>query len=502
MFNWLKRKLGIVELASRVNFLEKERAGLEGKVIQAEKSLEVIRASVSNAELAEEAREFLSQLNVQLSNGTANEALKALEASELVRHYRLARFVPPMGEAYPASIISFKEFQEHPEKYFHKLTKGVFGFPLGLNFSGVNSLLQNNFGTGNIQDYLSRDMAYSFSVDISRMLGTESRRVGNLLAQTIKIADLVRYHDGRDYVSVDPLDFLANYDNLSRLIMERPDLRPNEKKKWALETGLVKFSYLTALEVIGTSRIKDPAELLSIIENGATKPSPLYSDGTIEEELAQAYQLKEKIRASLLVDLKGTSSDEVYKLLPIRSKERFRELASLRTAEILSIDKERKGLTEKLGKEISDYSIGESIILACYFARNVIQQYESLDEGVKRVLSGETSDKISGKCTDYTGLALHYLREYLVPLHPEKFKNWSFGFDSDRIGDYKHCYMKVVHVLPEGTDVYFLDPTLLASKGFSALKTPEEVLKAVDTSKLPLLIQREAEDLLGKPIKK
>ena len=141
-------------------------------------------------------------------------------------------------------------------------------------------------------------------------------------------------------------------------------------------------------------------------------------------------------------------------------------------------------------------------MLACYFARNIIERYETLDDTIRNIFTGVTKEGTSGKCTDYTGLALHYLREYLIPLNPEKFENWEFGFESDTIDSYKHCYIKAMHINPDLTvDVYFLDPTKLSSKGLSSLKTPKDVVKTMDARTNPLQIKRLAEDLLHKEIK-
>jgi hypothetical protein len=145
-----------------------------------------------------------------------------------------------------------------------------------------------------------------------------------------------------------------------------------------------------------------------------------------------------------------------------------------------------------------DYSVGEYLVLACYFARNIIHSYENLDGGVQNAFDGDSSTQMTGKCTDYTALALHYLREFLVPLNSEKFEGWQFGVELKNIGSYRHSYIKAYRIGQQNVDIFYVDPTKLADEGIFALRTPEEVTDFISTENHPLLIDRDAEDLLRK----
>lgn len=498
----IKELLGIRELKERITHLETQKSGLESRVIHAEKTRALIKHSVDQAELDAGTRQYLQEIDIPVTQDSADAALAVMEAAQVVERYGFERFVPPGENTYPTQVISLKELQEHPELYFHKLSKGFMGFPVGLNFDGVNKILYSLFGNCEISTSTSYSNNGTFDFILTRVLGRggEARAEANeLLIQATALSDLERSGKRKvwdsGYVQIDSLDFLANYDGLVNFILERPGLRPDAKRSGVQAMQIAKVVFLTALEIAATTRIKNASELL-----GYQPDEIVYSEETsLSTQLNIGASLKQRIKDSLLFEPKGTSYEEIQKLLPIRSKERFRSLASERTSEILSRDQERKGLTHEIGKPLAEYSIGESMVLACYFARNIITKYQTLEDSVKAVLSGESCDEISGKCTDYTGLALHYLREYLVPLHPEKFENWTFGFDKDVIGDYRHCYMKAIHMNPDQTlDVYFVDPTTLANKGIDALKTPEKVVEAMDASKNPVMIQRDAEDLLYK----
>ncbi len=498
-WNWLKKWLGIPELENRLALIETDKRSLEEKVISQEKAHELIARAVSQEELQERTVEYLQTLEIPLPSSLTLDITAAVEAAQLVGKYGFKRFVPPTKKEYPSAVISFKEFQEHPERYFHKLSKGCLGFPVGLNFEGVNKIL-GQFGSIGIESETTFSNNGTFDFVLASLCGNSpsSRQANSVLIQAAELADLRRARTEK-WVHIDTLDFLANYNGLEQFVLDRPELDQSQKERAVKALRLSRFTYLTALEIIANTHISDPTHLMECSGNEQKESNELVSyTGTESPE-----KLRQVLRSSLLTEPNGTSYREIQRLLPIRSRERFRQLASERTTDILSRDKEFKGLTNQINKHIKDYSVGESVVLACYFARNIISNYATLDDAVKRVLSGADSQTgISGKCTDYTGLALHYLREYLVPLHPEKFENWVFGYDADNIGKYNHCYLKIIHLNSnEKIEVYFVDPTLLASKGIKALKTPEAILKVMDTSKFPLEIQRDAEDLMLKPIK-
>ncbi len=508
MKEFLRRLLGIDELQERVRRLESEKTDLELRAIAGEETRAMILDRARAATLPATLEAFLSRTPLQ--EVLASPAVQELvDAQAVVQRYGFQRYIPPIEEAYPSPVISLRELQEHPERYFHKLQKGFMGFPVGLNFMEINKFLSqqyNNIRIHNSSDYSNNGNLTFFLEMVLKITGADSepecaakQKAAMQLVQAAEISDITRIRDN-SFIVIDTLDFLANYDRLTQYVAELPEVQAEGKQKAIRAFQTVRFVYLTALEIAGMTTIKPTADLLQC----SGEPAEPIKESLEEKTLALAEnkrgeELRASIRESLLSEPIGTSYHEIQKLLPIRSKERFRRLAGERTAEILSRDRTYSGLTEKMGKDIRDYSVGESVVLACYFARNIIDHYADLDDGVKAVLSGQRDERISGKCTDYTGLALHYLREYLVPLHPEKFNQWTFGYDTEKIGGYDHCYMKAIHRRPdEFIDVYFIDPTLLASRGLQGMKTPEEVVKIMDTANHPLQIVRDAEDLMYK----
>lgn len=520
MFNWLRKKLGITDLEDRLNRSEKEKIVLENRIITTENENQLIISEINQDNLSATANTYLERFDLTNIGNTSTQTSNTITAIELVNKYQLTRFVG--DEIYaPSTVITIKDLQEHPEIYLNKINKGIFNFPIGLNFDGINQYLSKKFNgvsiltestyshRGTLGLYLKSLFLNSNSTEenqdneTNELILSKKHATSDLLKKTLEISNLDRSGTTMrslyaDLINIDLADFLANSSKLEELILGHEDLLEETKEHTIKALEMAKLAIVTGLEVIGTSRIRDTKDLLTYQNTGdsySTDIRVIPNENLVE-------QVKYSFKETMFQDLKGTTFSEIERLVPIGSKERFRELASLRTKEILAKDKKYQRLTDNINKPINEYSVGESVFLACYFARNIIDEYKTLDDNIKSIFSGKSQDKISGKCTDYTGLALHYLREYLVPLQPETFKGWIFGFDSDHIGDYKHCYLKAIHVNQEfETDVYFADSTQMANSGLDKFTTPQAVAKAIDASNLPIQIKRNAEDLISQPIK-
>lgn len=495
--DWLRRFLGITESDARIAQLEEEKRTLEDRVIESGRAKDLLARVTQESTFEQGVQVYLNEIGVRHEGDISRKVVVAAKAVQVVEEYGFKRHIQPTDVSIPSPVISFRDLQEHPERYLSRLSKGFMRFPVGLNLDSVNKLLGSHFG--NIEIKTSSLYSSNGTLDFTQesLFGymTDNKGVGDILQQALTHAQLNR-NNCPTWTRLDPVDFLSNYDALEAFVNDQEKL-DNEQKTRALSAlRFAKEVYISAIELVGTARIRDTSELLE---------TTLGDDLLVETEVPQIPTLeegfREKIKKQLLVEPLGTSYEAVQGLLEIASKEKFRELASLRTSEILARDSRYKRLTHTIGKPLKEYSVGESVMLACYFARNIIETYSTLEDAVKSIIGGRDTTKISGKCTDYTGLALHYLREYLIPLHPEKFEDWKFGFDSDVIGNYAHCYMQVLHINPDQTvDVYFLDPTKLANKGLNSLKNTKVLAKAVDTANLPIEIKRYAEDLLNKKI--
>ncbi len=409
-------------------------------------------------------------------------AAKKSEAAQIAQRYSFAPWQPPAAGYYPSEIISMDEFRAHPERYAHRLAKGMLGFPLGLSFKEINSgLFEAGYhGSG----------VHKIGVEISlknilHFCSSDVKDVSNLLVNALYDAGLCREDSSSFFNTTSPLDFLANAGRIARFVNDRPELSENQKKHVRDYLLIAQSVYLAALELVGTARIGDPLEL------AAAKGTPV----------PPATTLADKLKDVLLAEPEHTGEEAVNNLFPLQSKKSFRGLALERTADILFKGKRPVQLERAIEQELKKYSTGRLLCLAAYFSRFAIQQYENHDQAVERVLAGGTMQKMSGQCFHYTALAAHYLLQVLMPMLPDAFHGFRIGYEEDHIGQqYRHVYLKALRVNPDrSVDAYFLDPTFLARQGIKALATPESIAKYAGTTNHPVQITRTAEDLLQRP---
>jgi hypothetical protein len=450
--------------------------------IELEKEKELIR-KVSQRDSSGEVKDYLDDLVVD-SSIYNRRAIAMADASEAVERYGFKKFDPNIEEGIPASVITIDEYRKNPGKYIHKLKQGPLSFPLNLNF--------NNLRTNNFSNFDLNHSNIEFH-PTSTFLGYTKGDSEDVIRGAMELSRLNGNSSRTGYIKLDTMDYLANVDGLMGYVSENKELSSSKKEASMKMLQYGKAVYVTAFELIGTSMICDTSDLLRYDSKTHSETSPV----------KQESNLKSAIRASLLDNMSGMTRVDADNYLTIRNINTFRKLANERTLEILANDKKHGGLTDTIHKPLEDYSIGESLVLSCYFARNIIKNYEKPEDVAKRLLFGKDSEEITGKCSDYAGLAVQYLNEYLVPLNSKKFEGWKFGFETEHIGNsWDHVYMKAIHENNDGTfDIYYADPTQLADIGIDALKTPKDIAKYTDSMSRPLEIKRDAEDLLYNSLK-
>ena len=487
----LKRMLGVDDLENKVEFLQNRVSEQDGQIIDAAKQRELIRKSTSDRELSDAVIDFLNESDIEITSENRENALVAMDAAEAVERYGFRKFNPAHdGNAIRSSVISLREFAENPEKYIHKSAKGAFSFPLSLNYKNLESLFEN-YGNIGISSWGIEDFAFCSLPGSIEGHYSDSREVSKTLYNSLTLARANREFSDRA-LRMDPLDFLQNYEGLTEFIKDAP--LEDKKKREILEAmALSKATYIAGFDITYGTRIMSTEDLVSYEEPEESEYVQLKSGGRTDAE-----RIYDDIKEKLLSGMRGMRDYDMNELLPIRSVEEFRRLASERTTEIVARDGANEGLTASFNKELSEYTPAEAVLMSCYFARNIIKSYKKEKDSINDLLNGIMPSGVEGKCTDYTGLALHYLREFIVPLNPERFKHWEFGYEVDRIGnDYNHCYMKAIHENPDGShDVFFIDPTSLSSLDIDNLKTPENIAEYASTENHPVKIIRDAEDLL------
>ncbi len=429
---------------------------------------------------------YFSQFERSLIKGNEAVAAKAKRKEffgKLARKYGFCR-CNPTTQHHPTAVISMDQFTRNIKKYLPRIRDGVFGFPVGLDFMEINNALNrmNNRTKGYIFEH-----SFSFGRELYH-----NDKAFTRLKYALIHSGVSRNREDAYSIYMHPFNFLSSHDAFLRFTMDQKDLPEKQKEEAVKFLQLSHFVYLTALEVAGTTRIRDPMDL--------------FKQGTRSRQLqrkpSRQEAFKDYIKDSLLANPKEMSFEELQKLIPISNVHEFRNLAAERTAEIFKLDAKNNGLTSRMGDKLSKYSVGQSLLMACYFARNIIERYEDetdKDDGIKRVLSGIHETRTSGKCADFAGLAAHYLNQFIVPLNPKRYENWMFGVQRDPT--WKHVYLKAINILPDKTvDVYFLEPTALANNGIKAMRTPREIANLASTKNHPVYIARTAENLMCRKI--
>jgi len=264
--NWIKRILGIEELENKVNNIEKQKASLESKLIESENEKSMVANSVSKSVISQEidkgVEQFLQTIDIGLTNQNSGAILTALEAKDVVEKYNFKRYSPPQEIGYNSPIISMEEFQKHPEKYLYKISKGFFNFPIGLNFDEINKALEKRFSNIGMENSILKKVGISF---VPRLLfdyyDEGTAKVSELLIQSTELSHLRRSNCGA-WIHMDNLDFLSNFKGITEFIKDSSRISKKSKTQAISALEFIRFSYLTAMEIVGKSRIKNVDDLL------------------------------------------------------------------------------------------------------------------------------------------------------------------------------------------------------------------------------------------------
>jgi hypothetical protein len=377
----------------------------------------------------------------------------------------------------PRDVVSLKELIEMRSALAPRLIQDHFGFPL---MPGPDADV--------IQDMLSEPLCasfgHNFNIRITR-IGClyESREVFDLLKATLS-GQSVDLSENQDVIEMELCTFLVNYEALRSVVQQSSSKSGRDYLLQRLEE----------LYQAGRTLLRFKEASL----NGLKRLSEIDGENSITEPEGKAPVSFEHLAA----ESKGMRDEDIRAVLDLMDPREFSELSLERTAEVLG----KKMTVEKAREKLSRMSPCEAIAAAAHFARSRMQAYANSNQQMND-LSFSEDDEYSwlqvGDCKKFAGLTVHYLNHVIKPLNP-KLKHWYFGIQSSHIQDYHHAYCKAVnvHSKSESLDLFFFDPTVLASHPYRRL-TPKRVQRLIEATSEDdhfFSLKRYAEDLVRYPL--
>lgn len=456
-------------------------------------------------ETQESVRDILSNLvsaNSLLSDEANSFSKKniILKSDEIVKKYDFWPLGNSKDFTYLSSVISIEEFSKHPDKYFTKLTKWFWSFPLDFNLKELSKKFIGTMGF-DFEDWL---ISFQQSVlfwhwDLADSLSKALRDIWVNQAWTDW------------YIKIDILSYLKNYEAFVDFVNWEIDDEDN--KEHALNSlKLIKifcnsiFSTVTNISVVEPN-IFFAEELISheesknIQREWSKKIDEInpFKPNNIDEQ--QAFIEIEKL---LLSTAKWQTNREINELLKVQNPEEFFKLVDLIVNTLFSDKKFSKYWFQKDDKLLDDFAIDELIAFSSFISRYIIEEYEKPDTWVENILKWFSTSSLSWKCTDFTGMSLHILNHYFKEKYPEKFENIYIWYDSQVIwNSYRHSYIKVFWYDKNWKiKATFIDPTKLSGNKLEDLLFASDIYDSINWSNLPLQITRSAEDLIISKVNK
>ena len=418
-----------------------------------------------------------------------------IKAEEIIDKYWFEALWEQKDFEYLSSVISIEEFSNNPDKYFDRLAKWFWSFPLDFD---IEKLFIEQFWKHwevffrwwkihihHIQLFENETLSYS----LSKWLVNEW--IAELWIENL--------------ISIDILSFLKNYNSFIELT--RNENIDEEKRESIISTfDAIRLISIWVLNTIINTKILETKKFFdtTFISSEESKEIQRFWDKSIDEynpfrpKNEQEQEIFLDIEDMLLNTTKWISNIDVNQMLKIQNKRQFRKLIWHLIENIKSDKTLKSSWINKIDKDISEFNLQEMIMLAVYIARYIIEDYEKQDQWVDRILLWFNRETIGWKCTDYTWMSLHIINNYLKELYPEKFQNVFIWYDTQHIWDwYKHAYIKIYWYNEKWQIVStFIDPTKLSNYDISSLKFTNDMFEKISWSNLPIEVVRNAEDLV------
>jgi len=423
-----------------------------------------------------------------------------LNSYRIIDSYGFSPLGTSLDFSYLTRVISIDDFSKHPDKYFLKLTDWFWSFPLDFNYR----LLSDKF----LKNIAIEMKNGKFSFQQSSVFW--SNNLSDSLSKALK--DIwVSQAWTEWYIDIDILSFLKNYDSFVDFVENEYSL--DEKKDHYLNNlKLFKIIWLSIFNTTTNIKVVEPSsffkhnfiwfeESKSIQSNSWKK---IDEDNPFRPKNIEEQEIFLEIEKMLLSTAVWTTNDEINELLRVQNPEVFHDLLDIVIDKIFNDNSLKNTWFKKLDKPLDDFSIDELIAFATYLSRYVIEEYETIEDSANNVMLWFSNTSITWKCTDYTAMSLHIINHYLKPKYKEKFKNIYLWFDNKVVWNiYKHVYIKIYWYDDSWSIVStFIDPTKLSGKKLEQLTYTKDVYDVIESSNLPIQIDRTVEDLLAAKLMK
>ncbi len=406
-----------------------------------------------------------------------NPSIPASEESE--QAYSLPALIvsniPLDDNLFRREVFSLKEVREGDSRLLERIIETRMDFPLMIDPLG-------RFATDLFPDPYRVRFGKNFSIVLwidGSLWQEDSLTVLRALKSELAAQDLDQGRVEKE-IRVELMIFLKNYNTLCAYVANFPDAS-SEARSEVVET---------LEQVFGVCRRIIEFKLLTL--NGIRTLDEIDSLLPADEQTESGFALEQFVAES-----KDMKAEDFSSVLEIRNPDQFRKLCLERTSELLA-DTEGQSV-EGLLAEIEP---SDAIVLAAYFARDRIQEYQKPVDQMRDLEEGESKDLQVGDCRYFAGLAVHYLNIVVKPANP-KLQHWHFGIERENISDFHHAYVKAVKVYKddgkEKMGLFFFDPVALSSEPLGKLhkKDVRRLIDAASKDNHFFSIKRYGEDFVA-----
>jgi len=326
--------------------------------------------------------------------------------------------IPLDDNPFRREVFSLKEVREGDSRLLERIISTRMDFPLMIDPLG-------RFATDLFPDPYRVRFGRNFSIVLwidGSLWHEESLTVLRAIKSELGAQGLDRGRVDKE-IRVELMIFLKNYNSLRTYVENFPGASSEARSEIVktLEDVFGVCRQIIEFKLLTLNSIRTLDEIDSLLPDDKQPESGF----AFEQFVAESKDMK---------------AEDFSSVLEIRNPAQFRKLCLERTSELLA-DTEGQSVEELL----AEIEPSDAIVLAAYFARDRIQEYQKPVDQMRNLEEGESEDLQVGDCRYFAGLAVHYLNLVVKPANP-KLQHWHFGIERENVSDFHHAYVKAVKV--------------------------------------------------------